>query len=194
MALPRARPARLGSSRCGARGGRLSRPRSIVVVIGVDRNRRRARRRSSPTWRWSPCPPLAALALGWLIRGSRPAWALAAIPLFALAWAAKGALAGEAAAAALSGLACVTLGWLLVSGVPAAGCAGGSTRWRRSTRSSSRADLLQGPNAVLIAAAPGRRAAAPAGDPLRLRRDGLRRRLRRRDHGLPARRSTAAAS
>jgi hypothetical protein len=63
-------------------------------------------------------------------------------------------LAGEAAATALSGLACVTLGWLLVCGVPA--------RWLRlgvyamavidTVYVSS--DLLQGPNAVLNAAAP----------------------------------------
>src|SRR5215470_13166123 len=31
-------------------------------------------------------PPLAALALGALVRKARPAWALAALPLFALAW------------------------------------------------------------------------------------------------------------
>src|SRR6188472_2176876 len=64
------------------------------------------------------CPPLAALALGWLIRGSQPPWALAVIPLFALAWASRGALAGESAAAAISSLACVTLGWILASSVP----------------------------------------------------------------------------
>jgi hypothetical protein len=99
-------------------------------------------------------PPLAAYALGALVRGSRPAWALAAVALFALAWASPHSLAGEAAAMALSGLACVTLGWLLVCGVPA--------RWLRlgvyamaviDTVYVS-ADLLQGPNAVLNAAAP----------------------------------------
>jgi len=99
-------------------------------------------------------PPLAAYALGVLVRGSRPAWALAAVVLFLLAWATPHSLAGEAAATALSGLACVTLGWLLVCGVPA--------RWLRlgvyamalidTVYVSS--DLLQGPNAVLNAAAP----------------------------------------
>ena len=49
------------------------------------------------------------------------------------------------------------------------------------------ADLLQGPNSVLSAAAPGRRPAAPAGGPLRLGPDGLRRPLRRRPGRLPAR-------
>jgi ABC-type uncharacterized transport system permease subunit len=99
-------------------------------------------------------PPLAAFALAALVRGSRPPWALAAVALFALAWATPHSLAGEAAAMALSGLACVTLGWLLVCGVPA--------RWLRlgvyamavidTVYVSS--DLLQGPNAVLNAAAP----------------------------------------
>src|SRR4051794_28729055 len=64
-------------------------------------------------------PPLAAYALAALMRGSRPAWALAAVAFFALAWATPHSLVGEAAATALSGLACVTLGWLLVCGVPA---------------------------------------------------------------------------
>jgi hypothetical protein len=100
-------------------------------------------------------PPLAAYALAALVRGSRPAWALAAVAPFILAWATPHSLAGEAAAMALSGLACVTLGWLLVCGVPA--------RWLRlgvyamavidTVYVSS--DLLQGPNAVLNAAAPG---------------------------------------
>jgi hypothetical protein len=99
-------------------------------------------------------PPLAAFALAALVRGSRPTWALAAVVLFALAWATPHSLAGEAAATALSGLACVTLGWLLVCGVPA--------RWLRlgvyamavidTVYVSS--DLLQGPNAVLNAATP----------------------------------------
>lgn len=100
-------------------------------------------------------PPLAALALGLLIRGSQLSWALAAVPLFVLAWAAGGSLAGETAAMALSGLACIALGWLLVSVVPA--------NWLRTGVYAMAAidawfvagNLLQGPNAVLIAAAPG---------------------------------------
>jgi hypothetical protein len=118
-------------------------------------------------------PPLAAFALGALIRRdrsephisrfravSRPAgrgWlgpGAVVGALFGVAWITPHSLAGEAAATALSGLACVTLGWLLVCGVPA--------RWLRlgvyamaviDTVYVS-ADLLQGPNAVLNAAAP----------------------------------------
>lgn len=63
-------------------------------------------------------PPLAAAALAWLVRGARPLLALLVIPLFAIAWAAEGALGGETAALALSALACVSLGWLVACVVP----------------------------------------------------------------------------
>ena len=88
------------------------------------------------------------------MHGSRPEWAAAVAPLFAIAWASPGSLLGEAAATALSGLGCIGLGWLLVSVAPA--------RWLRSGIYAMAtvdivfvaADLLQGPNAVLNAAAP----------------------------------------
>ncbi|HEX5712568.1 MAG TPA: hypothetical protein VFX85_04555 [Solirubrobacterales bacterium] len=100
-------------------------------------------------------PPLAALALAVIVRGGRPALALLAIPLFALAWAARGSLGGETAALALSALACVSLGWLLVCLVPG--------RWLRLGIYAMAAidaylvgsNLLQEPNAVLNAATPG---------------------------------------
>jgi hypothetical protein len=97
----------------------------------------------------------AAAALGWLVHGSRPGWALGAIPLFALAWAAEGSLAGEAAALALSGLACIALGWLLVSVVPAYWLRLGVYAMAAIDTWFVTADLLQGPNAVLTTAAPG---------------------------------------
>ncbi len=99
-------------------------------------------------------PPLAAYALAELVRGSRPTWALAAVALFALAWAAPRSLAGEAAATALSGLACVTLGWLLVCAVPARWLRLGVYAMALIDTVYVSADLLQGPNAVLNAAAP----------------------------------------
>jgi hypothetical protein len=122
----------------------------VIAVIELDSN--------SATWlsylALVAVPPLAAFALAALVRGSRPAWALAAVPLFVLAWVSKEALAGEAAATVLSGLACITLGWLLVCGVP--------TKWLRLGVYAMAVidtvyvagDLLQGPNAVLNAAAP----------------------------------------
>lgn len=100
-------------------------------------------------------PPLAALALGWLVRGSRPIWALAAAPLFALAWAAQGSLAGETAAAALSALGCVALGWMLVAVVPAGWLKAGIYAMAAIDTWLIAAELLQGPSGVLSAASPG---------------------------------------
>jgi hypothetical protein len=100
-------------------------------------------------------PPLAALALAALARGSRPLLALLVVPLFALAWAARGSLSGETAALALSALACVSLGWLLACIVPG--------RWLKLGIYAMAAidawlvgsNLLQEPNAILNAASPG---------------------------------------
>lgn len=100
-------------------------------------------------------PPLAALALAAIVRGGRPPLALLVIPLFALAWAAKGSLGGQTAALALSALACVSLGWLLACVVPG--------RWLKLGIYAMAAidawlvgsNLLQEPNAVLNAASPG---------------------------------------
>ncbi len=100
-------------------------------------------------------PPLAAVALGWLIRGGRPPLALAAAPLFALAWAARGELGGEAAALALSALACICLGWMLVCVVPARWLKVGIYAMAAIDLWLVSSDLLQGPNAVLNTAAPG---------------------------------------
>ncbi len=100
-------------------------------------------------------PPLAALALGALVHGARPWWALGAVPLFVVAWAAQGSLAGEVAATALSALACVSLGWLLVSVVPAAWLRWGVYAMAAIDAALIAAELLQGPSGVLVAADPG---------------------------------------
>ena len=100
-------------------------------------------------------PPLAALALAAIVRGGRPRLALLVIPLFAIAWAARGSLSGQTAALALSALACVSLGWLLACVVP--------DRWLKLGIYAMAAidawlvgsDLLQEPNAVLNAVSPG---------------------------------------
>ncbi len=99
-------------------------------------------------------PPFAALALGWLVRDARPGWALALPALFALAWAAPSSLAGEAAATALTALGCVGLGWLLVSVAPAAWLKLGIYAMAAVDTWLVATELLQGPNAVLTAAAP----------------------------------------
>ena len=65
-------------------------------------------------------PPLAALALGYLMRGGRPRLAAAVVPLFALAWADRSGLPGEAAGLVLDALSCIALGVLLVAVTPRA--------------------------------------------------------------------------
>ena len=99
-------------------------------------------------------PPLAAVALAWLMRRSRPRLALLVVPLFTVAWAAEESLGGETAALALSALSCVSLGWLVACVVP--------PRWLKLGIYAMAAidawlvgsNLLQEPNAVLNAAAP----------------------------------------
>jgi hypothetical protein len=153
VALPAARPLPAWLDRWGGRWGALVPALSIVVVIGVIE----LSSDSATAFTYLALvavPPLAALALGGLVRGCRPAWALAALPLFAIAWAARGSLGGEAAATALSALACVSLGWLLVGGVPSRWLRLGIYAMATVDAALIAADLLQGPSDVLSAAAP----------------------------------------
>lgn len=99
-------------------------------------------------------PPLAAAALGWLLHGSRPWWALLAVPLFAIAWAAHGTLAAETAGTLLSGLACIALGWLLVCVVPARWLLLGIYAMALVDAVLIGAEVLQGPSGLLSAADP----------------------------------------
>jgi hypothetical protein len=129
-------------------------PLSIVVVIGAIAVE--SETASALTYlALFAVPPLAAAALTWIVHGGRPALALLAIPLFALAWAEKGALGGQAAALALSALACVALGWLLVCVVPAHWLKLGIYAMAVLDTWLVASDLLQEPNSVLNAAAPG---------------------------------------
>jgi hypothetical protein len=100
-------------------------------------------------------PPLAALALGWACRGATPWAALGAIPLFVLAWAARTSLVGEAAAAILSALSCVTLGVLLAAVTPPGWLKLGIIAMAAADSWLVLSDLLQAPNATLVAAHPG---------------------------------------
>lgn len=99
-------------------------------------------------------PPLAAVALALLVRGARVRLALLVIPLFAIAWAAEGALGGETAALGLSALACVTLGWLIACVVPSRWLKLGIYLMAAVDAYLVGSNLLQEPNAVLNAAAP----------------------------------------
>jgi hypothetical protein len=124
----------------------------VVVVFGIE-----AAPGSADVLTWLALlsvPPLAAFALGWLVHGTAPVWALLALPLFALAWAAQESLAGETAAALLSGLSCVALGWLLVSVVEARWLRLGVYAMAAIDAALVAAELLQGPSGVLSAAAP----------------------------------------
>jgi hypothetical protein len=100
-------------------------------------------------------PALAAAALAWVMRGGRPPLAFLVIPLFALAWALEGSLSGETAALALSALACVSLGWLIASVVPARWLKVGIYLMAAVDAYLVGSNLLQEPNAILNAAAPG---------------------------------------
>jgi hypothetical protein len=99
-------------------------------------------------------PLLAAAALGWAMRGSRPWLALLAIPLFVLAWASRTTLWGEAAAALLSALSCVTLGVLLGAVTPPGWMKLGIIAMSVADVWLVVTDLLQAPNNTLISAAP----------------------------------------
>ncbi|MBV9806634.1 MAG: hypothetical protein JO286_05595 [Solirubrobacterales bacterium] len=99
-------------------------------------------------------PLLAAVALAWAMRGSRPWLALLAIGLFLLAWLDKTTLAGEGAGALLSALSCVTLGVLLAAVTPPAWLKAGIVLMAAADSWLVVSDLLQAPNAALIAASP----------------------------------------
>jgi hypothetical protein len=99
-------------------------------------------------------PILAAITLAWAMRGATPLAALAVIPLFALAWAAKGTLTGNAAGSILAGLSCVTLGVLLAAVTPHSWLKVGILLMAGADVWLVASDLLQAPNATLGAAAP----------------------------------------
>jgi hypothetical protein len=99
-------------------------------------------------------PILAALALGWLTPGAHPVRVLLVPALFALAWADRGGLAGEAAALALSALSCVALGALIAIVTPPRWLAGGIVAMAIADAALVIGDLLQHPNDALNAAQP----------------------------------------
>jgi hypothetical protein len=99
-------------------------------------------------------PPLAAIALGWAMRGARPWRAVLVVPLFALAWADRGGPTGQSAALALSALSCVTLAVLLGAVAPAHWLKLGIVVMAVVDSALVISDLLQAPNDVLNAAAP----------------------------------------
>jgi hypothetical protein len=105
-------------------------------------------------------PPLAGVALAWAMRGGgygsrRTAWAVViTAALFVIAWAFHKSLVGGAAAAILSALSCVTLGVLLAAVAPSGWLKLGIVAMAAADTWLVIADLLQSPNAALIAAHP----------------------------------------
>jgi hypothetical protein len=104
-------------------------------------------------------PILAAVALGWAMRGARRWAAVLAVPLFVAAWALESSLVGEASGAILCALSCVTLGVLLAAVTPPAWLKAGIVLMAAADTWLVLTDLLQAPNATLVAAQP------PAGLP-----------------------------
>jgi hypothetical protein len=99
-------------------------------------------------------PLLAALALAMGIRGARPWLAALAVPLFLVACGPSGSLPVDAAALALSALACISLGCLFAAAVPPRWLELGIYAMAIVDVYLVTADLLQAPNATLNAAAP----------------------------------------
>jgi hypothetical protein len=99
-------------------------------------------------------PLLAALSLGWLALGARPPAALLVAPLFALAWADRGGLAGQAAAVTLSALSCVALGALIGAVTPARWLGWGIVAMAVADAVLVVAEQLQRPSSVLNSAHP----------------------------------------
>jgi hypothetical protein len=165
VAAPRAVPRLERTARFRGRGWALVPIGSIVVVVFAIRYL--SDTATALTYlALIAVPPLAAIAVAWAVLGPRPGerervvaavWAAAA--LFAVAWAWHGSLAGEAAAALLSALSCVTLGVLLGSVTPAGWLKLGIVAMAAADSWLVISDLLQAPNATLVAAHP------PAGLP-----------------------------
>jgi hypothetical protein len=156
VAVPRAwdagRLARLRSRRWA-----LVPPASVILFVLIASLAERASADGLTYLALVAVPMLAALALGWLawdVDPPRPARALLAPALFALAWADRGGLAGEAAALCLSALSCAALGALLAAVTPPRWLAGGIVAMAAADTALVVSDLLQKPNDALNAARP----------------------------------------
>jgi hypothetical protein len=154
VAAPRADPPGLGwLRRLGGRWWALVPLGSIVVVIFAIRGA--SQTATGLTYlALVAVPILAALALGWGMRGARPGAALAVIPLFAAAWIWRTSLTGEGAATILSALSCVTLGILLAALTPSSWLKVGIVLMAIGDSYLVATNILQAPNNLLTLAAP----------------------------------------
>ena len=150
-------PGVLRASRLADVGGRVWAavpPLSVIVFVVVAGAAERASAQGLTYLALVAVPLLAVLALGWLSAGARPVCALLVPALFALAWADRSGLAGEAAALALSALSCVALGVLLAAVTPPRWLAAGIVTMAVADTVLVIAALLQRPNDALNAAHP----------------------------------------
>lgn len=139
--------------RFGARWWAILPPASIVAVVyGITALPGLA---GALTWlALIACPPLAAAALGWAMRGARPAYAIAAPALLAGAWAWSSQLGGHLLALALTALSCVTLARLLRGVAPALLLKLAILAMAAADAYLVLSEQLQAPNSALNAAAP----------------------------------------
>ncbi len=148
-------PARLRSRRWA-----IVPPLSVIAFVFIARAAEHASAQGLTYLALGAVPVLAALALGWHLWDShspgrrRALRALLVVPLFALAWAGRGGLAGEGAALALSALSCVALGVLLATVTPPRWLAAGIVAMALADTALVVSDLLQRPNNALNAARP----------------------------------------
>jgi hypothetical protein len=156
VAIPRGwEPERL--ARLRSRRWALIPPVSVLAFVLIAREAERASADGLTYLALVAVPALAALTLGWLQWNAdppRPRRALLVVPLFALAWADRGGLAGEAAALGLLALSCAALGALLAAVTPARWLAAGIVAMAAADTALVVANLLQKPNNALNAAHP----------------------------------------
>jgi hypothetical protein len=149
-----------GPTRFRSRRWAIVPPLSVIAFVFGARAAEHASAQGLTYLALCAVPLLAALALGWLLwdsarpRARRPLRALLVAPLFALAWADRGGLAGETAALALSALSCVALGVLLAAVTPPRWLAAGIVAMAIADTTLVVSELLQRPNNALNAARP----------------------------------------
>jgi hypothetical protein len=153
VALPRV-PEIVIVRRLRGRRWALVPPLSVIVFALVVGAAERASAQGLTYLALVAVPALAALALGWLTPRARPRRGLLVVVLFALAWALRGELLGEAAALTLSALSCVALGVLLASVTPPRWLGAGIVAMAIADTALVVSDQLQKPNSALNAAHP----------------------------------------